>query len=342
MYSDAVLNRRIVLASRPQGLPTLNDFRLEDESLPAIAEGQILLRTLYLSLDPYMRSRMNDAPSYAPPVEIGEVMVGGTVSRVEQSRNSSFKPGDLVVAAAGWQTHCISNGDGLTVIPEDLPKPSLALGVMGMPGMTGYMGLMEIGKPVSGETLVVAAASGAVGSVVGQLAKTKGLRVVGIAGGREKCEYTIRELGFDTCIDHTSPTLHDDLRRACPDGIDIYFELVGGKVFEAVLPLLNEHARIPLCGLIAQFHAQRVPDGPNYLPLLMRTLLTKRARIQGFIVYEEYGHLQKIFTNAMLPLIKEGRVKYREDLVDGLENAPAAFIGMLEGKNFGKLVIRVS
>ena len=228
------LNQRIVLASRPVGAPTPENFRLERVALPELAEGQVLLKTLYLSLDPYMRGRMSDAPSYAAPVEIGEVMTGGAVSRVERSLNPKFQEGDLVVGATGWQSHSINDGRNIVPVPSGLPSPSMALGVLGMPGMTAYMGLMDIGQPKSGETLVVAAASGAVGSVVGQVAKIKGLRVVGVAGGADKCRYVVEELGFDACIDHKSPDFADELAQACPKGIDIYYENVGGKVFDAV------------------------------------------------------------------------------------------------------------
>ena len=342
MSHELILNQRIVLASRPQGAPTPENFRLEREALPDLQDGQVQLRTLYLSLDPYMRGRMSDAPSYAAPVEIDAVMEGGAVSVVEQSRNPAFKEGDLVVGQTGWQTHSISDGKNLLACPEDLPSPSMAVGVLGMPGITGYMGLMDIGQPKAAETLVVAAASGAVGSVVGQVAKLHGLRVVGIAGGVDKCRYVMDELGFDACIDHKSEHFAEQLGEACPSGIDIYFELVGGEVFEAVIPLLNQHARIPLCGVIAQYNATGASDAPDKLPLLMRTLLTKRARIQGFIVYEQYYHRLEEFMQAMIPLVKEGKVKFREDVVQGLENAPDAFVGMLEGKNFGKLVVKVS
>ncbi|KGF65915.1 NADP-dependent oxidoreductase [Pseudomonas lutea] len=342
MTQEMILNQRIVLASRPQGAPTPENFRLEREALPDLQDGQVQLRTLYLSLDPYMRGRMSDAPSYAAPVEIDAVMEGGAVSVVEQSRHPTFKEGDLVVGQTGWQTHSISDGSNLLPAPKDLPSPSMAVGVLGMPGITGYMGLMDIGKPKAGETLVVAAASGAVGSVVGQVAKLNGLRVVGVAGGEEKCRYVVDELGFDACIDHRGEDFAEQLKAACPDGIDIYFELVGGKVLEAVIPLLNQHARVPLCGLIAHYNAQSQPEGPDRLPLLMRTLLTKRARIQGFIVYEEYYHRLEEFMQAMVPLVKDGKVKFREDVVEGLEHAPDAFIGLLEGKNFGKLVVKVS
>lgn len=342
MSQEMILNQRIVLASRPQGAPTPENFRLEREALPELREGQVQLRTLYLSLDPYMRGRMSDAPSYAPPVAVDAVMEGGAVSVVEQSRSDRFNVGDLVVGQTGWQSHCIVEVDQLTAVPADVPDPSLAVGVLGMPGITGYMGLMHLGQPKAGETLVVAAASGAVGSVVGQVAKLHGLRVVGVAGGAEKCRYVVDELGFDACIDHRGDDLPAALAEACPNGIDIYFELVGGKVLEAVLPLLNEHARIPLCGIIAQYNATRLPDGPDKLPLLMRTLLTKRARIEGFIVYEAFYSRIGEFFREMVPLVRDGKVKFREDVVEGLERAPEAFIGLLEGKNFGKLVVKVS
>lgn len=342
MTQELILNQRIVLASRPQGAPTPENFRLEREALPDLQEGQVQLRTLYLSLDPYMRGRMSDAPSYADPVEIDAVMEGGAVSIVEQSRNPAFKVGDRVVGQTGWQTHSINDGAALKVIPKDLPSDSMAVGVLGMPGMTAYMGLMDIGKPQAGETLVVAAASGAVGSVVGQVAKLQGLRVVGVAGGADKCRYVVDELGFDACIDHKSDNFAEELKQACGKGIDIYFELVGGKVFDAVLPLLNPRARIPVCGVIAQYNAQGVPEGPNDLPMLLRTILTKRARMQGFIVFEEYGHRHEEFFHEMTPLVTQGKIKFREDVVQGLENAPEAFIGLLEGRNFGKLVVHVS
>ncbi|MFS2161226.1 NADP-dependent oxidoreductase [Pseudomonas sp. Pseusp122] len=342
MSQELILNQRIVLASRPHGAPTPENFRLEREALPELEEGQVQLRTLYLSLDPYMRGRMSDAPSYADPVAIDAVMEGGAVSVVEQSRNPAFKVGDQVVGQTGWQTHSLSDGKNLMRVPEGVPSPSMAVGVLGMPGITGYMGLMDIGQPKAGETLVVAAATGAVGTVVGQVARLKGLRVVGVAGGADKCRYAVEELGFDACIDHKAEDFAAQLAQACPAGIDIYFELVGGKVLEAVVPLLNTHARIPLCGVIAQYNATSLPDGPDKLPLLMRTLLTKRARIQGFIVYEQYYHRLDEFMQAMVPLVREGKVRLREDVVEGLEQAPEAFIGLLQGHNFGKLVVKVS
>ena len=342
MPDALTLNQRIVLVSRPVGAPTPENFRLEREALPDLAEGQVLLTTLYLSLDPSMRGRMSDAPSYAAPVAIGEVMTGGAVSRVERSLNPKFHEGDLVVGATGWQSHSISDGRALIPVPSGLPSPSMALGVLGMPGMTAYMGLMDIGQPKEGETLVVAAASGAVGSVVGQVARIKGLKVVGVAGGADKCRYVVDELGFDACIDHKRADFAEQLAQACGAGVDIYFENVGGKVFDAVLPLLNPKARIPVCGLIAQYNAQEAPPGPDRMPLLQRTLLTKRVRMQGFIVFDDYGDRHSEFAKAMAPWVRDGKVKFREDVVEGLEQAPEAFIGLLEGRNFGKLVVRVA
>ena len=336
------INRRIVLASRPVGAPKPSDFRLEESALPAPAAGQLLLRTLYLSLDPYMRGRMSDAPSYAAPVAVGEVMVGGTVSRVEASQHPDFQAGDLVLGQTGWQSHALSDGKGLVKLDPAMAQPSLALGVLGMPGFTATMGLLDIGQPQAGETVVVAAASGAVGAVVGQIAKLKGCRVVGIAGGADKCRYVIDELGFDDCIDHRRADLKQRLAVACPKGIDVYFESVGGAVFDAVLPLLNAKARIPVCGLIAHYNDTALPPGPDRLGLLTRTLLTKRIKMQGFIIFDDYAPRYGEFFEQMSAWLKDGKIKYREDLVDGLENAPQALIGLLEGKNFGKQVVRVA
>jgi hypothetical protein len=342
MPAGKVVNRRIVLHSRPVGAPTAANFRLEETALPVPVAGQLLLRTLYLSLDPYMRGRMSDAPSYAPPVALGDAMLGGSVARVETSLHPDFQPGDLVLSFNGWQDYALSDGTGLTKLDARMSQPSLALGVLGMPGFTAYMGLLDIGQPQAGETLVVAAASGAVGSVVGQIAKLKGCRVVGIAGGADKCRFVTEELGFDVCLDRRNPDLARQLAVACPKGIDVYFENVGGAVFDAVLPLLNTSARIPVCGLIAHYNDTALPDGPDRLGLLTRTLLIKRIKMQGFIIFDDYGQRYGEFFSQMSPWLKEGKIRFREDIVAGLENAPQAFIGLLEGKNFGKLVIRVA
>ena len=342
MTQSTSTNRRIVLASRPVGAPTAVNFQLQQVAVPVPAAGQVLLRTLSLSLDPYMRGRMSDAPSYAPPVAIGDVMVGGTVSRVEASQHPDYTTGDLVLGYSGWQDYALSDGTGLTKLDPAMAQPSMALGVLGMPGFTAYMGLLDIGQPKAGDTLVVAAASGAVGSVVGQIGKIKGCRVVGIAGGAEKCRYVVEELGFDACIDHRGADFAQQLAAACPEGIDLYFENVGGAVFDAVLPLLNAGARVPVCGLIAHYNETALPEGPDRLPGLMRALLTRRIKMQGFIIFDDYGHRYGEFASQMGAWLKEGRIKFREDLVDGLENAPQAFIGQLEGRNFGKLVVRVA
>ena len=300
-----------------------------------------MLRTRYLSLDPYMRGRMSDAPSYAEPVPVGGVMVGGTVSVVEESRHPDFQAGDHVLAMSGWQTYAVSNGEGLRKLelPED--RLSLALGALGMPGFTAWWGLNRIGEPKEGETLVVAAATGPVGSMVGQLAKRAGLRTVGVAGGPEKCAYAVDELGFDVCVDHRSEGFAAALGEACPDGIDVYFENVGGKVLEAVMPLLNPHARVPLCGLVAHYNATSLPEGPDRTPLLLGLLLRKKIRMQGFIIADHFDQFGA-FAKDVAPAVLSGEVKVREDVVEGLESAPEAFIGMLSGKNFGKLVVAVS
>ncbi|EJL90029.1 putative NADP-dependent oxidoreductase [Herbaspirillum sp. CF444] len=342
MPQSTSINRRIVLASRPAAAPAPENFRLEEVAVPTPAAGQFLLRADYLSLDPYMRGRMSDAPSYAPCVEIGGVMTGGTVSRVVASQHPDYQEGDLVMAYTGWQDYALSDGVGATKLNKDMPRPSYALGLFGMPGFTAYAGLLDIGQPKEGETVVVAAATGAVGSVVGQIAKLKGCRVIGIAGGAEKCRYAVEELGFDACIDHRSDDLPQQLKDACPQGIDVYFENVGGKVFEAVLPLLNVHARVPLCGLIAQYSG--VAPNAALLATLPRNLLTRRIRMQGFIIFDYYqraGYFAEFFKD-MNAWAAAGKIKYREDVVQGLENAPQAFMGMLEGKNFGKLVVQIA
>ncbi len=334
------MNRRIVLARRPQPAADLACFRLESAPMPALGPGQVLLRTIWLSLDPYMRGRMSDAPSYAAPVPLGGVMTGQTVSRIESSQNPDYRVGDLVLAAGGWQEFAVSDGRDLTRLPAGLEHPSWALGVMGMTGFTAYTGLLDIGKPKPGETVAVAAATGAVGSTVGQIAKLQGCRVVGVAGGPEKCYWAVNELGFDACVDHRLPGLEESLAAACPRGIDVYFENVGGKIFRAIVPLLNTHARIPVCGLIAQYDSGAKPAESDWTPALIRTVLVKRVTLRGFIVYDDARRLDE-FLASMQAWLRDGRVKYREDVVDGLQNAPQAFLGLLEVRNFGKLVVRV-
>ena len=331
--------KRVILVSRPVGEPKASDFRVEDCPLPAPGKGQVLLRTIWLSLDPYMRGRMSDGPSYAQPVPIGGVMEGGTVSEVIASNNPAFAKGDIVLSRAGWQTHAISDGKGLVKIDPTIAPISTAVGVLGMPGMTAYTGLLDIGKPQAGETVVVAAASGAVGSAVGQIAKIKGARAVGIAGGKDKCDYVKNELGFDDCVDHRAPDLAAKLKAACPKGIDVYFENVGGEVFEAVFPLLNAFARIPVCGLIAHYNDTEA-KAPKWAPALMRNVLTKRLTIRGFIV-SDFAARHADFLRDMSGWVREGKVKHREFITEGLDSAPGAFMGLLKGANFGKQLVRV-
>ncbi|EGQ9275575.1 NADP-dependent oxidoreductase [Vibrio vulnificus] len=335
-------NRQIVLASRPVGAPTTENFALKQSDIPTPAQGEMLLRSVYLSLDPYMRGRMSDAKSYAEPVGIDEVMVGGTVCQVEVSNHAEFEVGEWVLAYTGWQDYAISNGEGLIKLGKQPSHPSYALGVMGMPGFTAYMGLLDIGQPKEGDTLVVAAATGAVGSMVGQIGKLKGCRVIGIAGGEEKCQFAKETLGFDECIDHKATDFAEQLAKVCHNGIDIYFENVGGKVFDAVMPLLNTGARIPLCGLISQYNATSLPEGPDRMSMLMAQLLIKRIKMQGFIIFDDYGHRYGEFAADMTQWLAQGKIHYREHLVQGLENAPDAFIGLLEGKNFGKMVVQTN
>jgi NADPH-dependent curcumin reductase CurA len=333
-------NRRIVLAARPEGRPKPSDFRLEEAPLPEPGEGEMLLETVYLSLDPYMRGRMDARKSYAKPVEIGEVMEGGGVARVLASRAPGYQPGDFVLARTGWQTHLVAGDASVRKLDPAAAPLSTALGVLGMPGFTAYAGLLSIGRPQQGETVVVAAASGAVGSAVGQIARIKGARAVGIAGGAAKCAYVRDELGFDAVVDHRAPDFAVQLKEACPKGIDVYFENVGGAVWDAVQPLLNPFARVPVCGLIAQYNSGP-PEGADRLPRMMQDVLTKSLTVRGFIQFE-FADQMADFQRDMGRWLREGRVRYREDFIDGLENAPQGLIGLLEGANFGKLVVRVA
>lgn len=335
-------NKRIVLASRPVGAPTQDNFRLETVAVPSIKEGEVLLRSIYLSLDPYMRGRMNDAKSYAEPVAIDEVMVGATVCQVEQSQHSDYQVGEWVLAYTGWQDYGVSNGEGLVKLGMEPSHPSFALGIMGMPGFTAYMGLLDIGQPKEGDTLVVAAATGPVGATVGQIGKLKGCRVIGVAGGEEKCRHAKEVLGFDECIDHKAEDFAEQLAAACDKGIDVYFENVGGKVFDAVMPLLNTGARIPVCGLISQYNATSLPDGPDRMSALMGMLLVKRIKMQGFIIFDDYAHRYNEFATQMAEWLAQGKIQYKEQVVEGFENAPQAFMGLLQGENFGKLVIKTN
>lgn len=335
-------SRQFTLASRPHGAPTNENFELKNVELPSLKDGEVLLRTIYLSLDPYMRGRMSDAKSYADPVEIGDVMVGATVCQVESSKNDKFSEGEWVLAYTGWQTYAISNGEGLMSLGKEPTNPSYALGIMGMPGFTAYMGLLDIGAPKAGETVVVAAATGPVGATVGQIAKIKGCKVVGVAGGSEKCAHAVENLGFDACIDHKANDFAEQLEKACEQGIDVYYENVGGKVFDAVLPLLNTSARVPICGLVSQYNATSLPEGPDRLGMLMGQLLTKRIKMQGFIIFDDYGDRYDEFAQDMQKWLQDGEIQYREHLVDGFEKTISAFNDMISGKNFGKTVVKIN
>lgn len=337
----ATMSKRIELISRPVGMPQPSDFNICEKPVPDLTDNQILCRTIYLSLDPYMRGRMNDAKSYAASVELGDVVTAEAVSEVIESTSDKFKAGDIVAGMNGWQSHAVLDaGEVRHVDPQQAPI-STALGVLGMPGLTAYVGLLDKGQPKSGETLVVSAATGAVGAVVGQIGRIKGLRVVGIAGAQEKCDYAVSELGYDACVSHRSDTLRDDLKAVCPDGIDVYFESVGGDVQRAVFPLLNVHARATICGLIAWYNLTAAPEGPDMVPGLMRQILTKRLSINGIIIFDHYDRYRD-FQRDVSGWIADGSLKYREDIVDGLENAVEAFQGLMQGRNFGKLIVRVS
>jgi NADPH-dependent curcumin reductase CurA len=333
--------RQIVLAARPKGKPQLTDFRLEEIAIPTPASEQVLLEVQYLSLDPYMRGRMDDRKSYAKPLQLGDVMVGETVAKVIASKHPRYSEGDIVLAHTGWRTQALSDGAGLSKVEPALAPISTRLGVLGMPGFTAYVGMRVIGKPRPGETVAVAAASGPVGSLVGQLAKLAGARAVGIAGGPEKCDFVRNELRFDAAIDHRAADFSAQLTTACPNGIDVYFENVGGAIWQAVFPLLNKFARVPVCGLVAQYNGPPPGDGTDRLPATMREVLSKSLTLRGFIYYDFAAEHYADFLREVGAGITDGSIRYREDIVDGLEKAPEALIGMLDGRNFGKVIVRV-
>jgi alcohol dehydrogenase len=336
-------NRRIVLAERPVGTPDDKTLRLETTPVPQPGAGQMLVRTVYLSLDPYMRGRMNDAKSYAEPVAIGGVMTAQVVGQVVSSQLEGYEAGDYVLSMSGWQDYALSDGTDVLNLGKSPQNPSWALGILGMPGYTAYAGLLKIGEPKPGETVVVAAAAGPVGATVGQIAKLKGCRVVGIAGGAEKAQHVVDTLGFDACIDHTSDDFAAQLALACPDGIDVYFENVGGKVLYAVLPLLNPFARMPVCGVVAWYNLPGLPEGLDMAPAIMGTLLRMKVKMQGFIIFDSFGpEVYQEFTRDMTGWIADGSIQYKEHLVEGLENAPEAFNQLLAGGNFGKMVVKVA
>ena len=339
--STALRNHRIRLASRPHGEPVESDFLRDVVEVPSPAPGQVLLRTRYLSLDPYVRGRMSAARSYAAPMEIGDVIVGGTVSEVVESAADGFAPGDTVLAYGGWQEYSLESAAHLRRLDPSAVPVTTALGVLGMPGFTAYAGLLAIGKPQPGETVAVAAATGPVGSAVGQIAKLHGARAIGIAGGEQKVA-RMRELGFDAALDHRAPDFASRLAEASPDGIDVYFENVGGAVWDAVLPRLNEFARVPVCGLAALYNATSAPEGPDRSAQLMREVLSKSLTLRGFIQREFVPTMFEDFLRDMTDWVASGKVQHTEDITEGLDRAPEAFVGMLRGQNFGKAIIQVS
>ena len=326
-------NKQVLLASRPQGAVTEENFRIVEAPVATPAAGEVLVKNEWLSLDPYMRGRMSEAKSYVPPAQLGEVMVGQTVGEVIESQDPRFKPGDKVLTQLGWQLYGVAKGSELTRIDVKRAPASYYLGILGMPGITAWFGLSEIGQPKAGDTVVVSAASGAVGSVVGQLAKIKGCRAVGIAGGKAKCDYVVQDLGFDACVDYKAGNLLEDLRRACPKGVDVDFENVGGEILDTLLRIMNRFSRIVVCGLIAEYNE---PYGYKAL----RSVLVNRIRMQGMIVFDwkdRYGEALE----ALVRYHAEGKLKYRESVVHGIDNAPKGLIALLKGENFGKQVVKL-
>jgi NADPH-dependent curcumin reductase len=333
---DANTRRSWVLRRRPTGAPRASDFELIEQSIPAPQPDEVVTRTLFLSIDPYMRGRLSDRKSYAPPVQIGEVMTGETVGEVIASADPRLAEGDIVVGARGWQTHSITPAERLVRVERNGPPISTYLGVLGMPGTTAYSGMKDIGQPKAGETVVISAASGAVGSVAGQIAKRAGARVVGVAGGPDKCLFVQETLGFDECVDHRAMDLKAALAAACPKGIDVYFENVGGALQAAVFEQLNPFARIVMCGMVAHYNETEPSPGPNLM-----FVVRQRVRIEGLIVSDKPERFAE-WRKLAAPWVLDGSLKFREDIYEGLEAAPEAFIGLLEGRNFGKVLIEVA
>lgn len=331
-------NRRVVLAARPEGFPKETDFRVEEVPIPEPGEGEILVRTKYLSLDPYMRGRMNEGASYAPGVELGEVMVGGTVGYVDRSRHAAFAEGDIAQVQTGWQDYALVKGEEARKVDPERAPISTSLGVLGMPGITAYFGLLEVGNPQAGETVVVSGAAGAVGSLVGQIAHIKGCRAIGIAGSDEKVAYVQDELGFAGAFNYkTTADYGSALAALCPDGVDVYFDNVGGPISDAVFAQLNIAARISVCGQISQYNL----SSPELGPRLTWHFITKRLMMRGFLVFDFAARYAEALA-ALSGWLRAGQLSYSEDIVEGLENAPAAFIGMLQGDNIGKRLVQVS
>ncbi|MDJ0949783.1 MAG: NADP-dependent oxidoreductase [Alphaproteobacteria bacterium] len=332
----AETNRQILLKSRPPGEPGLDNFELADAPMPVPGDGEVLVRSIYLSLDPYMRGRMRDVKSYVPPAEIGAVMPGAVVGEVMESHDADYAPGDIVEVYHGWQEYAASPAKFLRRVDATAAPISTALGVLGMPGVTAFFGLLDVGRPKPGETVLVSAASGAVGGVVGQIAKIKGCRAVGIAGGPAKSRWVTEELGFDACIDYRAEDLDEGIQRTCPDGVDVYYDNVGGRTLDAVLRRINDRARIVICGMISEYNLEK----PELAPRPTRALLVHRARMEGLIVFDYVDRFPEALA-SLADWVRSGELKYRETIADGIENAPAAFIGLLKGENFGKQLVRL-
>lgn len=336
------VNRQVILAQRPNGLPDTNTFAMKQENIPSAGKGELLLRTEYLSLDPFIRLLMDTGNKFGHELGLGHPLIGTTVSQVITSQKDGYTEGEFVLGQTSWQDYTVSNGEGMTKMGQHPVRPSWALGVLGMPGLTAYGGLLQIGKPKPGETVVTAAATGGVGAIVGQIAKIKGARAVGITSGERKCRLAVEELGFDACVDRLAKNFPQRLAAACPKGIDVYFEMAGGAVLKAVLPLLNSYARIPLCGAASQYNLTAQPEGPDTADDMMRLFQGKQVQIEGFLVFEKYAGLYDEFAQTMGQWIEQRKIRYQEHMVDGLEAAPQAFINMLQGKNLGKTVVRVN
>lgn len=331
-------NRQVLLKKRPEGLPAQSDFEFKDAEVQQAKEGQVVVKSLYLSVDPYMRGRMNDSKSYVPPYQLNEVITGGVVGEITESKSDKFKEGDKVIGMLGWQLYNTVDASKVTKIDESIAPVSAYLSVLGLTGLTAYFGLLDIGQPKEGETVVVSGAAGSVGMFVGQIAKIKGARVVGIAGTDEKCDYLMKELNFDAAINYkTAEDIKQDLIKACPEGVDVYFDNVGGEISDAVMGLLNDHARIPLCGAISSYNSTDGDMGPRIQSQLIKT----RSLIKGFVL-SDYADRQTEGLQELGKWLSEGKLKYEETVVDGFDNVVVAFLQLFKGANLGKMLVKVS
>jgi len=333
-----MINKQVIMKTRPTGMPVLENFEIIESDIPEIRHGEVLIKILWLSLDPYMRGRMSTAKSYAASLNEGDVIIGGAVGKIIESNSPEYKEGDIVEGfTLGWQEYAIATPSTIRKVDTQLAPIQTAVGVLGMPGMTAFFGLLYIGKPIPGDTVVVSAASGAVGQLVGQIAKISGCHVVGIAGGKEKCDFITKTLNFDAAIDYKNENIEEKLKEYCPDGINVYFDNVGGKITDAVINQLTNYARVAVCGVISQYNLTEPEPGLR----THRSMLTNQATTEGFLVFQ-FAQKYHIGMKRMGKWIKEGKIKYKEDIIEGIENAPDAFIGLMNGKNFGKLLIKVS